>query len=112
MDFLNVIIPILPICGLLILVMLLGIGLNYLWLQVMYRRIRTCPECEAKGAGEIVDTQEIVLANNVDYKGRKPVRLKETKITDHYQCETCQHTWERTFTRKERLPIKDEVIKR
>ena len=80
MDFLDVVIPILPVCGLLILVLILGIAANYFWLQVMYRRIRACPECGAKAAGEVVNTDEIVLANNVDYKGRKPVRLKETKM--------------------------------
>ena len=112
MEFLDVIYPIIPFCGLLILVMLIGIGFNYIWLQVMYRRIQACPECGAKGAGEVTDTQEIVLANNVDYKGRKPVRLKETKVIDQYQCEACQHTWERSFTRSERIPIKKEVLKR
>ena len=111
MDFLDVVIPILPVCGLLILVLILGIAANYFWLQVMYRRIRACPECGAKAAGEVVNTDEIVLANNVDYKGRKPVRLKETKITDHFCCEICQHTWERSFTRRERIPIKKENIR-
>lgn len=111
MEFLDVILPILPVCGLLILVLFLGIVANYFWLQIMYRRIRACPECGAKGAGEIVDTDEIVLANNVDYKGRKPVRLKETKITDHFRCEACLHTWERSFTRRERIPIKKEDIR-
>ena len=111
MDFLEVIIPILPMCGLLILVMLVGIALNSLWLRLMYRRIRACPECGTKGAGEIIDTQEIVIANNVDYRGRKPVRLKETKITDHFRCESCAHTWSRSFTRKERIRM-DNVDRR
>ena len=103
MDFLDVIIPILPMCGLLILVMLGGIALNALWLRIMYRRIRACPECAAKGAGEIIDTQEIVIANNVDHRGRKPVRIKETRITDTFQCKDCAHTWSRTFTRTDRI---------
>ncbi len=111
MDFLDVIIPILPVCGLLILVLLMGIIANYFWLQIMYRRIRACPKCGAKAAGEVIDTQEIVLANNVDYRGRKPVRLKKTKITDHFQCEVCQHTWERSFTRDERIPIQKENLR-
>ena len=103
MDFLDVIIPILPMCGLLILVLLGGIALNALSLKIMYRRIRACPECGAKGAGEIIDTQEFVIANNVDYRGRKPVRIKETKISDTLQCESCSHTWSRTFTRTDRI---------
>lgn len=107
MDFLEAILPILPMCGLLLLVMLLGIGANYFWLKLMYRRIRACPECKAKGSGEIIDTQEVVLSNMVDYKLRKPVRIKETKITDHYQCEVCKHTWTRSFTEKERIKMDD-----
>ena len=107
MDFLEALLPVLPICGLLLLVLFLGIVVNYFWLKVMYRRIRACPECNAKGAGEIIDTQEVVLSNNVDYKLRKPVRVKEVKITDHYQCEACQYTWTRTFTQKERVRMDD-----
>ena len=111
MDFLDIIVPIVPMCGLLILVLLVGIGFNYLWLRLMYRRIRACPQCGAKGAGIVIDTQEVVIANNVDYRGRKPVRLKETKITDQYQCEACQHTWTRSFIQKERVRMEDAVRK-
>jgi len=112
MDFLDVIFPILPMCVLLILVMLMGIAFNALWLKIMYRRIRACPGCGAKAAGEIIDTDEIVIANNVDYRRLKPTRLKETKITDHFRCEACQHTWERSFTRRERIPIDKENIRK
>jgi len=103
MNFLDVILPILPVCGLLILVLLAGIALNYLWLKLMLRNINTCPECGAKGAGEFVDTQVIVLSNSVDHRGRKPVRIKEEKVTDHYECEVCKHNWTRSFVRKERV---------
>jgi ribosomal protein L37AE/L43A len=105
MDILEVIFPILPMCALLLLVIFIGIGANYFWLKIMYRQIRACPECKTKGSGEIIDTQEVVLSNMVDYKIRKPVRIKETKITDHYQCEVCKHTWTRSFTEKERIKI-------
>lgn len=111
MDFLDVIVPILPMCGLLILVLLMGIGFNYFWLKLMYRRIRACPQCGAKGAGEVVDTEEIVIANNVDYRGRKPVRIKETKVTDQFQCNVCQHTWTRSFIQKERFKLDDVMRK-
>ncbi len=109
MDFLDVIVPILPMCGLLILVLLMGIGFNYLWLKIMYRRVRACPSCGAKGAGEVIDTQEIIVANNVDYRGRKPVRIKETKITDQFQCSVCQHTWSRSFIQKDRVRMDDAI---
>jgi hypothetical protein len=107
MDLIDVIIPILPVCGLLIIVMALGVSLNALWLKLMLRNIRACPECGAKAAGEIIDTKEIILSNHVDHRGRKPVRIKESKIIDHYQCEVCEHTWERSFTHKERIRMDD-----
>lgn len=105
MDFLDVTFTILPMCGLLILVLLMGIVLNYFWLKLMLRNIRACPECGAKSAGEIMDTQEIILSNHVDHKGRKPVRIKETKIIDNYKCTVCEHTWTRSFNRKDRIKM-------
>jgi hypothetical protein len=107
MDFLDVLFPILPVCGLLIIVLLIGVGINYFWLKLMLRNIRACPECNAKAAGELVDTQEIVISNNVDYKRRKPIRIKETKVIDSYKCEFCQHTWTRTFSKKDRIKMDD-----
>jgi hypothetical protein len=109
MDFIDVIVPILPMCGLLILVMAIGIGFNYLWLKFILRRINTCPECGTRGSGTIIDTQEIILSNHVDHRGRKPVRIKEVKVVDHYQCETCNHTWERSFVQKDRVRMDDVV---
>jgi hypothetical protein len=111
MDFIEVIMPILPVCGLLILVMIIGVAFNTLWLKLMLRNIRACPECGAKSAGEIVDTQEIPISNHVDHRGRKPVRIKEVKIIDHYECMVCKHTWERSFTRKERIRMNDIIYK-
>jgi rubredoxin len=73
----------------------------------MLRNIRTCPECGAKGAAEIQNTEEIVLSNSVDHRGRKTIRIKETKYIDHYQCSVCSHTWTRTFTQKERFKMDD-----
>jgi len=111
MGLAEVIFPLLPICGLSILVLAIGVVISYFLLRSTYQRILTCPKCGAKAAGEIFDTEEIFLANNIDYRGRNPVRNKETKITDHYRCETCQHTWTRTFTRRERIPIRRETTR-
>ena len=107
MDFIDVTLTILPMCGLLILVLLMGISLNYLWLRLMLRNIHACPECGAKSAGEIVDTTEIILSNHVDHRGRKPVRIKETKMIDNYKCEVCGHTWNRSFTRTDRIKMEN-----
>lgn len=107
MEFIEVIIPILPMCGLLILVLLLGIGLNYLWLKLMLRRIRACPACKTKASGELIESEEVVLSNSVDRRGRKPVRIKEIKYIDHYECSACGHTWVRSFTQKDRIRMDD-----
>ena len=109
MDFLDIILPILPMCLILILVLLLGVGVNYLWLKIMLRRIRACPECGAKAAGEVIDTEEIVISNKIERRGRKPFRTKETKIIDHFQCEKCSHTWKRSFIQKERIKIEETL---
>lgn len=111
MKALDFIIPLLPVCGLFILVLLLGIGINILWLRSIYRKIWTCPNCGAKEGGEIIDTQKIVLSNHMDYRSRKAVRIKETKTIDTYQCGTCQHTWERSFMTKERVRMEDTIRK-
>jgi hypothetical protein len=107
MEFLNVIFPILPMCGLLILILLLGIVLNYFWLKYMLRNIRVCPECKTKGTSELKETDEIILSNSVDRRGRKPVRIKETKFIDHYECSACGHSWVRSFIQKDRIRMDD-----
>ena len=73
----------------------------------MLRRIRACPDCKAKAAGEILETEEIVISNNVEHRGRKPIRIKETKVIDHFQCEVCNHTWTRSFIQKERIKMEE-----
>jgi hypothetical protein len=107
MDFPDFIVLIFPFCGLLILVVLMGIGLNYLVLKRAYRRIGTCPQCGAEEAAELIDTQEIVIANNVDYRRPKPVRIKEIKVTDQLQCSVCQHVWTRSFIQKDQVRLED-----
>jgi rubredoxin len=104
MTLLEVLISFTPFCILAILVLLLGIVSGYFILNRTVRRFWTCPECGRKASGEIIDTEETILSNKVDYQLRNPTRIKVVQITDHYQCKVCKHTWTRSFTRKEQPP--------
>ena len=108
MAFLDMIIPILPTCGLLLGVLALGVAFSYLLLNLTYRRILTCPECGEKSAGEHFDTEELQLSSHIDHRGRKAVRVKKVKITDHYRCKQCEHTWSRSFERTDRIQLDKE----
>ena len=66
---------------------------------------RSCPACKTKGAGTIIDSEVVLLSNSIDRTKLTPYRVKREKVTDQYQCESCQHTWEKTFDREDRSPI-------
>lgn len=83
---------------------------SYFWLRHMDNTVRRCPQCEAKGAGEITETVELDSSSEVDFK-RKPPRLIVTKhFEDHYECNQCGHSWTRTFreteVRRHKVPYK------
>lgn len=103
MDFLEVLYPVLLICAPIVLVILIGIAVSAIWLKLMDKNIRACPECGRKAAGVIVETITERLENHVDHKRRNPARIKIEKVTDHYQCEFCGHTWTRSFRRTEQI---------
>jgi hypothetical protein len=87
------------------LMALFWIAGGYIMFFFIDRRLRACPGCKCKAAGTIIETGKEPISNAVDRKGRKPVRVKVEKVTDHYQCEHCGHTWSHTFERTERTPI-------
>lgn len=106
MDFLEIIYPTLVMCAPITLVIIIGIAVTALWLKIMDKNIRACPECGRKAAGTIVETEEVELSSHVDHNRRISVRIKKLKIIDHYQCDFCEHTWVRSFNRTEQVPIK------
>ncbi len=106
MNFLEIMYPTLVMCAPITLVIIIGIAVTALWLKIMDKNIRACPECGRKAAGTIVETEEVLLSSYVDHKRRTPVRVKKLKIIDHYQCDFCEHTWERSFNRTEPVPVK------
>lgn len=69
------------------------------------RKLRACPNCKKKAAGMIVETEITPLGMQMEHSGKELVQVKSKKVSDHYECKHCQHTWMRTFERKERLPL-------
>lgn len=68
-------------------------------------RLRRCPNCKRGAVGIIVDSEITPLGTQVDRSGRNPVQIKSEKVTDHFECKNCGHTWMRTYERKERTPL-------
>ena len=104
MNFLEIFYPTLAMCAPITLIILIGIVVTALWLKVMDKNIRACPECGRKAAGTIEETTTERLNSHVDYKRRTPLRITTEIVTDHYQCEFCGHTWTRSFRRTEQTP--------
>lgn len=83
---------------------------SYFWLRYMDNTLRKCPQCEARGAGEIQETVALDSSSAVDFK-RKPHRLVVTKhFEDHYACNQCGHTWSHTFreteVKRHKVPVR------
>ena len=72
------------------------------------RKLRSCPNCKQRSAGKIIQTDIEPLGEVVDHRGRKSVRVKSERVTDHFVCQHCDHTWMRTFERKEQTPLDDK----
>ena len=85
---------------------------GYLIYFFVDRKLRSCPNCKRRAAGKITKTEIEPLGEIVDHRGRKSVRVKSEKVTDHYKCKHCEHIWMRTFERKEQTPLDDKRIHR
>ncbi len=93
-------------CVLLLGVLALTVALSgYLLFRLVDRRLRRCPNCDRAAAGTIVESQVKTLGTFIDRSGNNPVRIKQEKVTDHYRCDHCAHTWTHSFERKERAPV-------
>ena len=78
---------------------------GYILFRMVDRKLRACPDCKRGAAGTIIETEIEPLGTQIDRTGKEAVRVKSERVTDHYQCNHCGHTWTRTFERKERIPI-------
>ncbi len=106
MDILAIIYPSAIICLLFSVIILVGIGFSYLWLKILDKQARKCPNCQRKGAGNVTESEVIASNHYMDYKRQPARRVAEKTYQDHYECEYCGHTWTKTATETTRTPVK------
>jgi hypothetical protein len=81
---------------------------GFLIYRFVDRKLRACPNCRKRAAGMIQETEIEPLTTKIEHTGKESVQIKSEKVTDHYQCKHCEHTWLRTYERKERIPIEKQ----
>lgn len=91
----------LVLCGLVIAFLA---AVVFITIKVLDRRLRRCPECDRTGTGFIADTETFESNSHIDYRQNNPMRTKEFRRVDHYECEHCGHQWTRTSERVDRTP--------
>ena len=79
--------------------------LGFLLYLMVDRKLRACPNCKRKASGIIEHTELEPLGKQIEHSGKESVQISSEKVTDHFECKHCHHTWERTYVRKERLPM-------
>ena len=113
----DVLYPLLIICALFGVFMLVAVGSSYFLLRWYQAEMTRCPQCRRRGAGELMESEEVgskayIRPKNVrtllDRLTRAPQRVRVTEKTydDHYRCRRCGHEW--TAQGKER---EQELIK-
>lgn len=98
--------PVLLMCGLLIVILLVGIGFSYLWLVWLGKQATKCPKCNKKGAGELVKSEVIHSNVRTEWKDmglfrrgssqRQRIQVTEKTYEDHFKCEYCGYQWTTT----------------
>lgn len=83
---------------------------GFLIYRYVDRRLRACPNCKRGASGTITQTEIEQLGVHIDHSGKKSVQVKSEKVTDHYECANCGHTWLRTYERKEQIPLGERKI--
>lgn len=94
--------PGLIICGLLALGAIVAIATTSWLFNVTDGRLRQCPNCNAKGAGYITESDPIETRTTVEFKKRVAYLVTRESFEDHYECEKCGHNWMIPFTRTNR----------
>jgi hypothetical protein len=84
---------------------------GFVILRIVDNKLRRCPTCHRAAAGIITETETEPIGVQMDRTGKELVRIKSEKVVDHYECKHCQHTWVRSFVRKERVPMSKTVSK-
>ncbi|MEM7034726.1 MAG: hypothetical protein AAF629_34620 [Chloroflexota bacterium] len=88
------------------LILLIGSSFVYWGLTAMTKRFNRCPSCGKNDAGTIVETITLETNTHMDYKYKPPRRVIEKTLEDHYQCDFCDHTWNRTINEVKKMRVK------
>jgi hypothetical protein len=96
--------PVLLVCGLVGLMLLVGVVASYLWLVALDAQGRKCPNCGKRAAGkhlssEIMDTTSHTTWTRPRAFGLSRPRLLEVtekNYEDQYECRYCGHKWTKT----------------
>ena len=78
---------------------------GYIIYNLVDRKLRACPNCKRKASGIIEHTELESLGKKIEHTGKESVQISSEKVTDHFECKHCHHTWMRTYVRNERIPI-------
>ncbi|NUM45440.1 MAG: hypothetical protein HUU38_12115 [Anaerolineales bacterium] len=84
---------------------------GFIIFRVVDNKLRRCPNCKRGAAGIITNTETEPMGVQMDRTGKDLVRIKSEKVVDSYECKHCQHTWVRSFVRKERMAVGKAVNK-
>ena len=112
----DLIYPIGMICGMFGIFILAQIVITYIWLRWLSAKATRCPECGRKGAGELVDSNEIDSKAYIQWKDvrnifgrdsgkRQRIRVSEKTYEDHFECRYCGHQWMTTAQEKKKSPV-------
>jgi len=115
MGWYDALFPSSVVCGLLGIILLVGIGFSYLWLVWLGKEATKCPECGRRGAGELVKSEVIHSRVYTEWKDtrsifardssrRQLIQVTEKTYEDHFECQSCGHQWTKTAQEKKRTP--------
>ena len=117
MGWSDILVPSLMICGLLGVMLVVGIGFSYLWLVWWNKQATKCPQCGKREAGEPGESKVIHSKAHVEWKTSsglfrqdvRPVRVIEETYEDHYECRYCGHRWTKTAQWTRTTPEKKQT---
>jgi hypothetical protein len=113
MDISIFMLPLL-LCGALGILFVVSTVFSYFWLRYVDAESRKCPQCQTKGAGEVLEYEVVDSKSYVDsaaaqkiprrFRRRvKPIRVEEKKYKVDYKCNQCGHEWTDFATEKENI---------
>ena len=102
------------LCAALAIVLVVSTAVSYLWLRYVDALARKCPQCQTKGAGEVLEYEVVDSKSYVDsaaaqkiprrFRRRvKPITVEEKKYKVDYKCNQCGHEWTDFATEKENI---------